>query len=110
MFDWIHALAVMLFVEVAIVQSNANTVKKILGFIGDNSYSIFLIHKFFVAKYWYKAIYALKNPLVIYLVVIIASLGTSVLLECFKRQLRDMFKNIALNLKTNNKLSAYIKK
>ena len=110
MFDWVHALAVMLFVEIAIVQCNANTVKKILGFIGDNSYNIFLIHTFFVAKYWYKAIYTLKNPLTIYLVVIIASLGGSVLLECFKRQLRDMFKNSVLTSKINNKLSTRIKK
>lgn len=82
--DWTYTLAIMWFVEAVIVRSGAERIKKFLIFLGKHSSNIFMMHTFFMMIYWQDFIYSFRYPILIYSVLLICSVVTSIIIEKFK--------------------------
>ena len=78
----LYPLVVILFVTGFII--NIPFLDKVLGFLGKHSMNIFLTHTFIRAYYLEKFIYSLKHFILIILVLLLMSLGISIILERLK--------------------------
>lgn len=65
----------------------SDTAKKLLEFIGIHSFNIFLFHTFIYYYYFADLIYAFKNPLLIFALLLIVCLLISVVIEALKKRL-----------------------
>lgn len=72
--------ATLLIIVSACLLDQLKYVTKLLDFIGQHSTGIWLIHSFFCYYYCQEFIYALKNPILIWLWLLVVSLATDCLL------------------------------
>lgn len=75
-------------------------IAKALEFLGKHSMNIFLFHTFIFYMWFRNFIYASRNPLIIFLELLIACLLISIVLECVKKLIR--FDNLIANIQKIN--------
>lgn len=88
--DLPFALSFMFLFHLLIINTKNKVSEKlsdILAYIGKHSFNIFALHTFYIEIYGNNLIYGLKNPLLIYIVLLILTLFTSILLEKAKEVL-----------------------
>ncbi len=85
--DLPFALSFMFMVQVIFINARnkvAEFFKTVISFIGKHSFNIFALHAFYITIYGNSLIYKLKNPALMYAVLLVVSLGVSVILEKLK--------------------------
>lgn len=81
------ALSFMFMVQIIFINARnkvAEFFKTVISFIGKHSFNIFALHAFYITIYGNLLIYKLKNPLLMYVLLLAVSLGISVILEKLK--------------------------
>lgn len=79
----ITVLGVILYCKISIPLA----ISKVLAFVGKNSCNIFLFHTFVYYFYFREYIYWSRNPLLVYLTLLIVCISISMLIEWLKRLL-----------------------
>ena len=79
----ITILGVILYCNISMPRA----ISKVLAFVGKHSYNIFLFHTFVYEFYFREYIYWSRNPLLIYLTLLIACILISIVIDLIK----DMF-------------------
>lgn len=90
--DTLFGLIIILFNLLYL--SKINILNKSLVYVGKYSMDMFLIHGFITTLYTAEFIYGLKNPVIMFLVVLVISLLISVLFSKIKDVLRINYNNL----------------
>jgi len=85
--DLPHALSMMYLTDVVFAQARWQPARRFMAFLGSHSSNIFMLHTFFIVKYFSAFMYSLKYPVLIYTVLLALSLASSVCIEWLKRKL-----------------------
>lgn len=89
-------LFVLLFYEYF---SIFNKFKKLMVFIGEHAFNIFLFHTFIYYYYFSNGIYSFNNPILIYLVLLAVCLLISLFLNLIKSSFGKIYKLLCVNIK-----------
>ena len=90
--DTLFGLIIILFNFLYL--SEINILNKFLVYVGKYSMDMFLIHGFITTLYTAEFIYGLKNPVIMFLVVLVISLLISILFSKVKDVLRINYNNL----------------
>lgn len=79
--SFLNAFFVLVCIPLYVLLSRPNWLKRFLMFFGKHSTNMWLCHTFFAYYIWGEWFYGLRYPLLIYLALVAASLGVSMLVE-----------------------------
>ena len=79
--SFLNAFFVLVCIPLYVLLSRPNWLKRFLMFFGKHSTNMWLCHTFFAYYVWGEWFYGLRYPLLIYLALVAASLGVSMLVE-----------------------------
>lgn len=85
--DLPFALSCMFLIQLLIVDAKNKVsvfLSAVITFIGKHSFNIFALHTFYITIYGNNVLYKLRNPLLMYVVLVLLSLFTSIILEKIK--------------------------
>ena len=83
--DWLFGMVIILFVfELTIASKLA---QKILNLLGKNLFNVFLFHTFIYYYFWRDFIYSFKQPLLIFVVLLLICIAVSESIEYIKRHI-----------------------
>jgi len=84
--DWLFA-ALWLVLWGEVIQLSA-PLQKVFAWLGTHLFNIFLFHSFLFYYFWADWFYSWKHPVLIFLALLLVSLGVSIVLEFVKKGIR----------------------
>jgi peptidoglycan/LPS O-acetylase OafA/YrhL len=81
-------LAVIIALMIILFLRKMTVINYIVKFLGKHSINIYLIHTFIYAYFFEEFIYSFKYPILIFVVLLISTLGISMLFEWLKKAIR----------------------
>ena len=84
-FDSVFAFWIILGSAIVFPAMRRIRIDRLVSLVGEHSMNIFLLHTFLYCYFLPDFFYQLKNPLVVFVVLLLASLAVSVALEGCKR-------------------------
>ncbi len=80
-------IAMLLSVAVAILTKKISCSMPVLSYLGKHSMNMYMVHTFIFAYFFHDFIYGFQFPVLIFLALLLSSLGVSFVLEYAKRKL-----------------------
>jgi len=82
-FNWLFGLAIILFIFE--LSKTLHMIGSLLSMLGKHLFNVFLFHSFIYSYFWKDFIYSFKQPIIIFMVLLLLCVTVSIVLEYVKK-------------------------